>query len=84
MYRTTANEARAPPCPKTDEVETSSAILYRPSRKLQTETDIQPTLYLSQQNFRLAPFNSEDYEVINVTNILVALELALDVLIQRV
>ena len=84
MHRTTANEARAPPCPKTDEVESSSAILYRPSRKLQAETDIQPTLYLSQQNFRLASSDTENYEVINVTDILVTLELALDVLIQRV
>ena len=41
-------------------------------------------LYLSQQNLRLAPFDTEDYEVVNVTNILVTLQLALDVLIQRV
>ena len=38
-------------------------------------------LYFSQQNLRLASSDAKDYEVVNVTDILVALELALDVLI---
>jgi hypothetical protein len=40
--------------------------------------------YLSQQNLHLAPFNTEDYEIVNITDILVALELALNVLIEWV
>jgi hypothetical protein len=58
--------------------------LDRPSRQFQTEIDAQPVFYLSQQNLRLAPFNTEDYEIVNITDILVALELALNVLIEWV